>query len=211
MHRNHRLIVKSAAPLVAAVLLTASTGALAHPGHGAHTDGFAGGLAHPFTGIDHLLVMIGVGVWSAILARRAWPDLLWAPLGFVALLLVGAALGVAGVRVPFVEPAIAVSLVAVGLLIATRARMPAIAAAGVVGTFALFHGLAHGGEFAQSHAGAGAAIAGMALGTVALHLLGVAFGWSLLRADGRNAPLTRLAGSGVASFGAFALYGLLAG
>ena len=34
----------------------------AHPGHG--NNGFAGGLAHPFSGIDHLLAMIAVGLWA---------------------------------------------------------------------------------------------------------------------------------------------------
>ena len=38
--------------------------ALAHPGHE------ASGFLHPFTGMDHLLAMVGVGMWAAFLAVR---------------------------------------------------------------------------------------------------------------------------------------------
>ena len=45
-----------------AVLLAAASPALAHPGHE------ASGFLHPFTGLDHLLAMVGVGLWAALLA-----------------------------------------------------------------------------------------------------------------------------------------------
>ena len=42
-------------------LLFAPTFAFAHPGHGeVHT--FAGGLSHPFTGLDHLLAAFAIGL-----------------------------------------------------------------------------------------------------------------------------------------------------
>jgi urease accessory protein len=94
------------------------------------------GLLHPLTGADHLAAMVAVGLWSALVARRAWPDLLWAPLGFAALLLAGAVLGLAGVGMPAVEPMIAASLLVLGLLVATRVRLPGLAAAALVGVFA---------------------------------------------------------------------------
>ncbi|TIU26503.1 MAG: urease accessory protein, partial [Mesorhizobium sp.] len=37
--------------------------ALAHVGAG-HADGFAAGMAHSFLGLDHLMAMAAVGVWS---------------------------------------------------------------------------------------------------------------------------------------------------
>ena len=46
----------------ALLLLLASGTALAHPGH---DGGLAAGLAHPFTGLDHLLAMVAVGLWAA--------------------------------------------------------------------------------------------------------------------------------------------------
>ena len=52
-----------------ALLLAAAQPALAHPGHE------ASGFLHPFTGIDHLLAMVGVGLWAGMLAVRKpqWP------------------------------------------------------------------------------------------------------------------------------------------
>jgi urease accessory protein len=51
---------------------------------------FAGGFFHSFTGLDHALAMIGVGVLSTRLLRA---DILLLPLTFVALSAVGARLG----------------------------------------------------------------------------------------------------------------------
>jgi len=48
--------------------------------------------------------MVAVGLWSALAARRAGPELLWGPLGFASLLLVGAVMGLQGVALPAVEP-----------------------------------------------------------------------------------------------------------
>ncbi|MFT3717605.1 HupE/UreJ family protein [Pseudorhodoferax sp.] len=174
----------AALPLLAA----AHTGADA----GAH-HGFAAGLLHPLTGADHLAAMLAVGVWSALAARRP-RDLLWAPLGFAAMLLAGALAGRAGLALPAVEPMIAASLLVIGLLAATRLHLPGPVAAVLVGTFALFHGIAHGTELAGT-----AAIAGMVLATALLHGAGIAIGW-LLRE--RAAALPRLAGAAVALFGA---------
>ncbi len=169
----------------------------------AHADGtphvhadFLQGFVHPFTGLDHLAAMVAVGLWSALSARQA-RDAAWAPLAFAAMLLVGALLGMAGVQLPAVEPMIAASLLATGLLVATRLRLPAVVAGALVGVFALFHGLAHGSELAGG-AGALAALAGMVAATLALHAAGIAGGWML---RDRGAWLPRLAGAAVALFG----------
>ena len=109
--------------LIAATAL--STSASAHLGtdSGTHHT-LVDGLLHPLTGLDHLAAMLAVGLWSALVARRAWPDLLWAPVGFAAMLLVGALAGLQGLEVPGVEPMIAASLLVMGLLVATRLRVP---------------------------------------------------------------------------------------
>ncbi|WP_260436657.1 HupE/UreJ family protein, partial [Pseudomonas aeruginosa] len=49
--------------LAALALLAAPALAFAHPGHGEH--GLVAGLAHPLTGLDHLLAMFAVGLWAA--------------------------------------------------------------------------------------------------------------------------------------------------
>ena len=89
--------------------------AMAHVGAdaGAHHD-FGAGFAHPFTGIDHLLAMLLIGLWSATLPQRWW----LAPLAFVGMLTVGALGASAGFAIPAVEPAIALSLVVLGALLA---------------------------------------------------------------------------------------------
>ena len=168
------------------LLISAATmplAALAHTGvdTGAH-HGFLTGFMHPLTGLDHLAAMLAVGLWSALVARRAWPDLLWAPTGFAAMLLVGALAGLQGLEVPGVEPMIAASLLVMGLLVATRLRVPGPVAALLVGAFAAFHGLAHGYELA-GEPGAAITLAGMLSATVLLHAAGIGLGWAL-----RHAP-----------------------
>jgi len=192
LSRSTFLALIVALPLAAAAHVGAD--GVAH-----HTAGFAQGFLHPFTGMDHLAAMVGVGLWSALAARGA-RDLAWAPLAFAAMLLCGAVMGLAGVQVPAVEPMIAASLLVVGLLVATRLRLPGPIAAVVVGAFAVFHGVAHGQELSGA-SGAAAAIAGMVLATMLLHIAGITAGWLLRR---RSTLLPRIAGAAVALFG-FAL------
>jgi len=175
-----------------------STRASAHIGtHELTQTGFWTGFTHPLTGLDHLAAMVSVGLWSALSARRAGPELLWGPLGFAGLLLAGAVLGLQGVALPAVEPMIATSLLVLGLLVVTRRRLPGVAAAALVGTFAIFHGVAHGTELANA-GGAWQTLAGMLLATALLHTAGLALGWAL-----RSAPVwaPRVVGAAVALFG----------
>jgi len=187
--------------LLAALPLAAS----AHTGvDGGFHHGFVTGFVHPLTGADHLAAMVAVGLWSALTVRRAWPDLLWAPLGFAVMLLLGALAGLGGLQLPAVEPMIAASLLVLGLLVITQRRLPGLAAATLVGVFAVFHGVAHGQELA-GESGAALTLAGMLAATVLLHIAGIAIGWSL-----RNGHrwLPRLVGAGVAAFGVALLGGL---
>ena len=175
-------------------LLWPALPALAHTGAlGDHVHpGFMAGLLHPFTGIDHLAAMLAVGVWSALAVRPVWV----APLAFVALLGAGALGGLAGVAVPGMEPMIAASLLVTGLLIATRAQWPVWAAALVAGLFAFFHGAAHGMEL--SGVGVAQALAGMLIGSAALHLAGMGLG---RRVFGPHRWLSAMAGGAVALLG----------
>lgn len=187
-------------PTLFALLFAAPVVALAHVGAdgGAHGHvGFADGLLHPLTGLDHLAAMLAVGVWSALTARRA-RDMAWAPLAFAAMLLAGALAGFAGLRLPAVEPMIAASLLVLGLLLVARLHLPGPVAAALVGVFAVFHGVAHGVELAGETGGA-AALAGMVLATALLHAAGLAIGWALRT---RFSWGPRLAGAAVAVFGA---------
>jgi len=172
------------------LLLTAAL-AQAHVGTdgGHHHHTFIDGLVHPFTGADHLAAMLGVGLWSARHAGRRW----LAPLAFVAMLLAGALLALVGVQFMAVETVIAVSLLAVGALLFSNARIGAGWGAAIVGGFALFHGAAHGQEL-----GAGPALAGMVLATACLHAIGIAIGVALQR---RVPWAAQAAGAAVALLG----------
>lgn len=163
-------------------LLALPLPALAHTGvdAGLH-HGFTAGFLHPLTGADHLVAMVAVGLWSALAARR-WQDLLAAPAAFALMLLGGALLGMAGVHLPAVEPTIAVSLLVLGLLVATQVRLPAAIAGLLMGVFALFHGHAHGQELA-GEADAALALGGMLAASLLLHASGVAMGATLRHAQ----------------------------
>jgi len=182
---------KSALLLIAACAL--STSANAHLGAETHSHGsFMTGLLHPLGGLDHLLAMVSVGVWSALSAQRAGPALLWGPLAFANMLVLGALLGLQGVGGVVVEPMVAASVLALGLLVLSRISMSAAASMALVGGFAVFHGLAHGAELAAT-GNAFAAIAGMFSTTAVLHLTGVGLGWGL-----RAAPTWAARGTGAA-------------
>jgi urease accessory protein len=162
--------------------------ALAHPGHFAD-DSFSAGIAHPFAGLDHIAVMIAVGLWAALKGDRA----LWVwPAAFVGVMLVGGALGMAQVPLPFVEPGILASVVVLGLLVALAVDLPVVTGAAIVGVFALFHGHAHGSEVAENISGI-EYMAGFALATATLHLVGIGFALTMTRVNWRLA--IRVAGA----------------
>src|SRR5689334_24186319 len=128
-------LVRFASLLVLLVALAAP--ALAHPGPSSGLGvGFSGGLAHPFGGLDHVLAMVAVGLWASQLGGRA----LWlVPASFVTLMAAGAGLAFV-TPLPAVELGILGSLVVLGALVASAARLPVALGALIVGIFALFHG-----------------------------------------------------------------------
>ena len=120
--------------LVTVALVLAPSIAFAHPGHGGDAV-FWAGFIHPFGGLDHLLAMTAVGLFAAHLGGRA----LWAiPATFVALMALGGVSGAAGNSLPFVETAIALSVVVFGLMIFSGMAPPVLAAMALVGIFAVF-------------------------------------------------------------------------
>src|SRR3954447_25676121 len=117
-------------------LLLASTASHAHAGVAAAT-GFTHGFLHPVGGLDHVLVMVAVGLFAVHLGGRA----LWlVPLSFVSMTAVGGIVGMAGFGLPFVEIGIALSVIVLGAAVAFSLHLPTVAAMGLVGLFAIFHG-----------------------------------------------------------------------
>jgi urease accessory protein len=142
----------------------------AHTGHG--TSGLWEGLAHP-GGLDHLLAMVAVGLWS--ISSLPSSKVVWGPATFMMSLVVGAVLGVMGVTVPFLEHMISLSVVIFGImLVLAQRKIPTALGLGGVALAAFFHGIAHGAESPQ--AGFASYAAGFLLTTAALHLGGVMAG-----------------------------------
>lgn len=155
--------------LAALALLLSTPSAQAHTGHGPASAGFAAGLAHPLSGLDHILAMIAVGVWAGRLGGR----FVWAlPAGFVAMMIAGAALGFGAVPLPAGEIGAALSVLVLGLLIAFVSRAPLAGALALVAAFAIVHGHTHGQELAAGLSGLTYTL-GFTLATAALHLGGI--------------------------------------
>ena len=175
--------------------------ALAHTGIGAHGNGFVAGFAHPLMGLDHMLAMLGIGIWAAQLDRRAT----WlVPAAFVVVMIGGAALALSGAALPMVEFGIAGSVLVIGGLVAFGARLPLPLAMSLVGAFALFHGFAHGTEL-PGFAHPPAYGAGFVAATALLH--GAGFGLAVLaRRHASHLPF-RFAGAAMAAIGGGLLIG----
>jgi len=144
---------------------------MAHPGHPI-ANGLAEGLAHPVSGLDHLLAMVAVGLWAVQLGGKAKWVL---PSVFVSLMAVGAALGFEGIGLPFVEVGILASVMILGLLLLTASRWSLPVSAVMVGTFAMFHGHAHGTELSTHFSGVSYGL-GFVIATAALHFGGILMG-----------------------------------
>ncbi len=148
-----------------------SAPAFAHTANGL-SGGFAAGFAHPFTGLDHLLAMVAVGLWGAFLGR---PLIGLLPIIFPGFMVIGALLAIVNVPRPPIEMGIAFSVAALGAAIALAYRAPIWIAVGLTGLFGLFHGFAHGTEI-PSLADPIAYSSGFVLATGMLHVAGIGLG-----------------------------------
>ena len=184
-------------------LLIAALGSPAFAHTGEIAGGFLAGVAHPVFGLDHVVAMVAVGLWGALLG----PPAIWRlPILFPLVMAFGGVLGIIGVPWPAVEAGIATSAIMLGLMVALAARPPLWIAAALVGAFAIFHGYAHGRELPDG-ANAVAFSAGFVIATGLLHLTGIAFGLLSRWPAGRVA--VRGAGGAIALVGAAYLSGRL--
>lgn len=183
-----------------ASLLLISSPAFAHVDPSEHGS-FAAGFTHPVFGLDHVLAMIAVGLWAALLAGKS---VLALPTAFVGSMVIGFGLALVGVSFPMVEPVILTSVVALGVLVALAARLPLAISVLIVGTFGLFHGHAHGGEIGTATEFSYAA--GFILATAILHAVGVLIGYGTKVGLGNNERIGELVTRGLG--GVTALIGL---
>jgi urease accessory protein len=156
--------------VAALVLVSLHAVALAHVGF--HPQGIGDGLAHPFSGLDHILAMVAVGLWASQLGRPAYWLL---PLAFPIVMALGAALGFAGVMLPWSEIGIAVSVLVLGLVIAFALRPSIVVSVALIALFAPVHGYAHGTELPASASALTYGI-GFVVATIALHAIGLGLG-----------------------------------
>lgn len=178
------------------VMLTASGAAFAHPGH--NISGLVAGLTHPFSGMDHLLAMVAVGLWAAQgSGRTVW----MLPATFMITLSAGAGAAMLWHSAPMVESGLAVSVLVLGVLAALSMQLPAALSVAITALFGLLHGYAHGLELPQSAAPATYAL-GFLAATASLHISGITV---VVTSRKHCALLSRLAGSAIAMSGAYLL------
>src|SRR6478735_3923731 len=122
---------------LSALFLAMAGPALAHQGH------VESGFWHPLSGADHLLAMIGAGMWAAFLATRKPSAAFLVPLAFMIMMAFGAAAGFAGIKLPFSEAGVIASVFMLGGLVLATVRLPTLTAMMLVGWFAALHGYSH--------------------------------------------------------------------
>jgi urease accessory protein len=131
--------------------------ALAHHPMGGQTpetflQGWLSGLAHPVIGLDHLVFVLGVGLWSAVSGLR------WAgPAVFVAGTLGGCVVHLAGVDLMFGETLIAASLVLAGAAALIVREPSTLLLCGLLAAAGMLHGYAYGESIVGAESGALAA------------------------------------------------------
>lgn len=186
------LLTRSVRLSLGAALCVLPVLAFAHPGH--DESGLLAGVAHPLTGMDHLLAMFAVGLWAAQQKGGArW----MLPVTFVVSMLFGGLLGFDGLAVPYLETGIAASVLAFGLLVALAARPSLAIAVVTTGVFGLAHGIAHGLELPEMSSPASYAI-GFVAATSVLHATGYALArWTPVAAS----SLIRVLGIAAAGVG----------
>ena len=111
--------------VILSLLMTIAPAARAHVESGG-AGSLLSGLLHPVTGLDHVVAMVAVGLWGAVLGAPA----LWIlPLAFPMVMAFGGLLGMLGLPLPGVEIGIAVSGMVLGLLVLLDRRLPLTPAA----------------------------------------------------------------------------------
>lgn len=180
--------------LLVAVVLLLPASAFAHVEQG-QAAGFITGLQHPWSGLDHVLAMIAVGLWGAQLGNPA----MWVlPVLFPMVMSLGAMMGLIGILLPGIEIGIALSAIFLGAMVVGEVRPKPVIAAVLVGFFAIFHGHAHGTELPAGQSGMLYSM-GFVIATGILHGIGITIGLIHRWPQGRLA--LRCAGAFITAMG----------
>jgi urease accessory protein len=184
---------RCAACLGGLAVLMLALPAAAHPGH--EESGLAAGLLHPLTGLDHLLALLALGLWSG---RQRQGAVL--PPVFLVLMALGASCaGMLGAAMlPALELSIAATVLLLGVLAATALRMPPQLAAALTSLCGLLHGMAHGRELGGMASGAGFLLASALL-----------MGVGMAAGSGLGVRARRMAGAAIGAVGLCLLAGVV--
>ena len=162
---------------LAVILVVALASSIAAAPAWAHFDGAIGGgwregFAHPFSGLDHVVAMVAVGLWATRMPQSA----LWLLAPIVPLFMaLGVSMVPAGWVLPGAEDGTAISVAVLGVLLAVAARPPLAVGAMVTALFGLVHGYAHGAEMPET-ATPLLYGAGLITATMMLQLVGIGTG-----------------------------------
>jgi urease accessory protein len=127
------------------VLCLVSPALYAHT-EGMSDNGFLSGLLHPLTGVDHLLVLVAVGICAAKQGGKAF---ILFPGMFLALMSAGALMSSYAIHIPSIELFISVSIMVFGLLVSVNHKQLSRLLFTAIAYFAVFHGYAHAAEIPQ--------------------------------------------------------------
>ncbi len=109
----------------------------------AHSSGAESGFFHPLLGLDHLLTLVAVGIWSVKVTKARW----LLPLTFLLSMNVSATAAAAGwFTIPFVEAGILASMFVISAVLGVRFGHSTLLAVPAIAVLASFHGAAHGIE-----------------------------------------------------------------
>ena len=191
---------------LAAALSSIAVPALAHHVMGGSTpisfgEGLLSGVGHPIIGLDHLAAVVAVGCLAACQRRGTL-----LALGYVVMMVIGAAAHIGEATVAGAEILVAVSVIALGLVLIS-ARLLRLDVA--VALFA-FAGLLHGYALGESIAGAEAApvyayFTGLALVQSAIALIALQITRLLAERTTLQPTMVRVLGAGVVGIGLIVL------
>ena len=88
---------------------------------GSKTGGFTASFEHPILGLDHLVSMVAVGLWGAMLG----PPALWVlPVAFPMVMVPGGLANLMGLPILGVEVGMVLSAIVIGILVMLEKKIP---------------------------------------------------------------------------------------
>jgi urease accessory protein len=165
MVTNKRLSVYFVASLATLLFLPQVTNAHISVGE---ISSFWDGLYHVIGGLDHILVMVAVGVWAAQIGKRV----IWlVPLAFIPIMLFGGWICITQILLPCTKMEIAaVNFTLAGLIMFT-ACFPLGISSSILALLAIFYGYMHGAAIFGTSAGIGYGV-GFVFATMIVYLCG---------------------------------------